>query len=129
MRFPESFYRYLKNNNLVEIIGGRDREKFLQIWMVEVDERVFARSWNKSERSWFTAIQESGIGKIKYGDQVIEITGMKLSGKAEIHKQIEERYLEKYNQKDNIYYSEGITQIDYRNYTMEFFFHSKQDRS
>ena len=50
MKFPVDFYEYLKNNTLIEIKGGIEREKFIQIWMVEVNNRIFARSWKKSEK-------------------------------------------------------------------------------
>ena len=70
MPFPSSFYDYLRDCTLVGIKGGRDRTTFLDIWMVSVEGRVFARSWNKSEKSWFTAFRDAGEGQIRYGDTV-----------------------------------------------------------
>jgi hypothetical protein len=43
-KFPVEFYKYLEENALVEIKSGENRTKFTEIWMVIVDERVFARS-------------------------------------------------------------------------------------
>ena len=122
MKFPKEFYEYLSNNTLVEIKGGVNRETFLQIWMVSVDGRVFARSWNKSKRSWFTEIEKTGVGQIKFGDTIINIKGQKLPKNAELTSLINERYLEKYNQEENLYYATGITQPEYEDFTMEFFY-------
>ena len=70
MSFPKDLYNYLTNNSLIEIKGGLERKTFLSIWMVAVDDRVFARSWNKSNKSWFTEILKTGIGQIKYSDKI-----------------------------------------------------------
>ncbi|MBX2829099.1 MAG: DUF2255 family protein [Flavobacteriaceae bacterium] len=121
MNFPEDVLSYLSTHTLIEIKGGLERESFLEIWMVEVGGRLFSRSWNKSERSWFTEFERTGRGEIKYGNQVIEVKGRKVAAEDEIHEAINEAYLTKYNQPANIPYAQGITQTEYRNYTMEFF--------
>ncbi len=122
MNFPTDFYNYLTNNTLIEIKGGLERKAFLSIWMVTVEGRVFARSWNKSNKSWFTEILKTGIGQIKYGHKTINITGKKLNVDDAVNSLIDQAYLEKYIQKENINYAKGITQPEYSDYTMEFFY-------
>lgn len=123
MSFPKDLYQYLRANTLTGIRGGPDREKFLDIWMVEVDGRIFARSWGKSARSWFTAIRDTGSGQIKYGDQVIEITGQVVPADSPLTEKINQAYLEKYTQPENVPYAKGISQPEYAEYTMEFLYH------
>ncbi|RMA65793.1 DUF2255 family protein [Ulvibacter antarcticus] len=122
MSFPNSFYSHLKVNNYTGIIGGRERETFLEIWVVAVNKRVFARSWDKSERSWFTAFLNSGIGKLQYGDEVIEVEGKKLKKTDSFHQKINEAYVKRYTEKENIYYAQGISQPEYADFTIEFFY-------
>ncbi|QCX40862.1 DUF2255 family protein [Aureibaculum algae] len=122
MSFPKDLYNYLTNNSLIEIKGGLERKTFLSIWMVAVEDRIFARSWNKSNKSWFTEILKTGIGQIKYSDKIISITGKKLNADNDVNSLIDQAYLEKYIQKENINYAEGITQPEYSDYTMEFFY-------
>ena len=119
--FPEDFYTYLKNNTLVEIKGGSTRPTFLKIWMVDVENRIFARSWNKSERSWFTEFQSTGVGEIKYGDKVLKVNGIKVGAEDPINPRISQAYIEKYDQPENLKYSEGIAKPEYFAHTMEFF--------
>ncbi|MFD1096142.1 DUF2255 family protein [Salegentibacter chungangensis] len=119
--FPKDFQAYLANNTLIEIKGGNVRPSFLKIWVVEVNDRIFARSWNKSEKSWFTEFQNTGIGEIKYGDKILKVSGKKLNSKNPINLKISEAYIKKYNQPENLKYSKGISQPEYFNYTMEFF--------
>lgn len=96
MPFPLDFLTYLKKNTQLEIKAGRNRKSFLPIWMVEVEGRVFARSWNKSRTSWFTEFLNSGVGQIRYGDKVVNIEGHKLDPADAVQKKINEAYLEKY---------------------------------
>lgn len=122
MPFPSSFFDYLATHTLIEIKGGVERKSFLSIWMVNVGQRVFARSWNKSAKSWFTAFQETGLGQVKYGDQVLDIRGEKLGSDSSLHPLINQAYLEKYTQERNLFYAQGITQPEYAEFTLEFFY-------
>lgn len=119
MKFPEDFYTYLKENTLINIKGGDARRDFLEIWMVNVDGRIFARSWNKSKRSWFTAILETGHGEIEYDGKTIQVTGEKVPANSTVHVLIDKAYLHRFHQPENIVYAEGITQDEYRDYTIE----------
>ena len=119
--FPSSFYEHLKQNTLTGIKGGTSRSGFLSIWMVEVEKRVFARSWGKSERSWFTALQQEGFGEIQYGYQVLPIVG-KVCTDPEMNKKINAAYLKRYSSPENSVYAKAITQPEYVNYTMELIF-------
>ena len=119
--FPKDFHSFLAENSLIEIKGGLTRPTFLEIWMVETEGRIFARSWNKSERSWFTEFQKTGVGEIKYGDKILQVQGKKVDRDNEINQKISEAYLDKYDQPQNLKYSQGISKSEYFDYTMEFF--------
>jgi len=120
MNFPKSFYTALSEDTLFEVKGGTKRDSFLEIWMVEVDNRVFARSWSKSERSWFTAFLEEGQGEIRYRGNVLKVEGIQVNPTDPVHSKINQAYLLKYTQEGNRYYAEGITQPQYVHYTLEF---------
>lgn len=126
MKFPADFYQYMRTHTRTGIKGGRERNTFLEIWMVEVDGRVFARSWDKSARSWFTAFIDTGVGEIQYGEKVVRVTGKKLIDEPQTTELINEAYLQKYDQPENRFYSEGITQPEYADYTMEFFYEAAE---
>ena len=126
MRFPDSFYNFIRNNSLIEIKGGKERESFLHIWIVEVNDRLFVRSWNKSPKSWFTDFIRTGVGQIKYGDKIINVKGEKLPKDDGTNLLINDAYLNKYNQERNIKYAEGISQLEYADYTMELFYDNEE---
>ncbi|WP_210489778.1 DUF2255 family protein [Rufibacter aurantiacus] len=119
--FPQEFIDYLASHTLAGVKGGKDGHRFLDIWMVEVNGRVFARSWSKSNRSWFTAFKEEGIGQLKFGDKIIPVNGKPLTD-SQTNSLIDQAYKEKYTQAHNLVYVNGITQPEYHEYTMEFFY-------
>jgi len=120
MSFPSEFYNYLESHPLIQIKGGTERDSFLNIWMVEVEGRIFARSWNKSAKSWFTEFQKTGVGEIKYGNDIMKVIGKKLEKQDSLNKLIDQAYLLKYTQPEKLKYAIGISQPEYADYTMEF---------
>lgn len=118
--FEKELYDYLNTHTRIEIKGGLDRPTFLPIWMVNVNGRLFSRSWNKSEKSWFTEFLRTGRGQIKYGDKIVNVSGHKIDREDPVNKQVDAAYLQKYTQPENLPYVQGITQPEYANYTMEF---------
>ena len=120
--FPDKFFEYLQEHTLVEIKGGNRRSGFLKIWMVRVEDRVFARTWNRSPKSWFIDFQTFGISQIKCGPIVLDVYGRKLEKTDPMNKLIDQAYLKKYVQPENLIYAKGISQPDYADYTMEFFY-------
>ncbi len=111
---------YIAKHTLIEIKGGLEREKFTEIWMVEVNGRFFSRSWNKSERSWFTEFLKTGVGQIKAGKTIINANGFKVDKNDAVNRDIDIAYLEKYHQPGNVKYAIGISQPEYADFTMEF---------
>ena len=118
--FPNALFDYLDRHTLIEVKGGTSRPDFLKIWMVKVENRLFARSWNKSGRSWFTEFEKLGMGQVKFGEQILLVKGRKVDPRDPVQPEINRAYLQKYTQKENLSYAEGITQPEYADFTMEF---------
>lgn len=102
------------------------RLTFLEIWMVSVGQRVFARSWGMSHKSWFTELVEYDVGQIKLGSDIFNIKGRQLLD-PEMNRFIDQAYRTKYIQKENIPYVEQITALKYKDFTMEFFINSADE--
>jgi hypothetical protein len=117
--FPTDFHQHLEDHTLTGIKAGKDRTTFLNIWMVNVEGRVFARSWGKSNRSWFTTLLDEKTGQIKYGDKVLNIRA-KPCKDALMNTKIDHAYRTRYTTPENLPYAIGITQPEYADYTMEF---------
>jgi hypothetical protein len=111
---------FIKNNNLMGIKAGSERSDFLEIWMVVVQNRIFARSWGLAKRSWYTAFLECPEGQIKCGDTIYNITAAIPEDLNELTESINHAYFTKYNEGQNSKYAIGITQEKHIEKTMEF---------
>ncbi len=112
---------FIKSNNLIGIKAGQDRETFLEIWMVIVDDRIFARSWGFAERSWYNQFLKNPKGEIQCGDEVFQIQAQVPENDENLMNKINEAYLEKYTKTEhNKKYAEGIVKYAHIEKTMEF---------
>jgi hypothetical protein len=116
----QDLINYINTLNLIGIKAGKDRDTFLNIWMVTYNNRIFARSWGLAERSWYNTFKQDEIGELKCGDKVYKIKAMVPPDLESINEKISEAYLTKYDSGANSYYAQGITKPEHASKTMEF---------
>lgn len=111
---------FIKNNTIIGIKAGIERSDFLEIWMVVVEDRIFARSWGLSEKSWYNTFIQHSKGQIKCGNLIFDIQGIIPADNDELTTHINHAYLAKYNSAHNIKYAEAIIKKKHIEKTMEF---------
>lgn len=111
---------YIKTNNLIGIKAGSERPDFLEIWMVTVQDRIFARSWGLAEKSWYNTFLRCPAGQIQCGDTIYDIKAIIPEDLDQLIKEINQAYLTKYNFGQNSKYALGITENKHVERTMEF---------
>ncbi len=111
---------YIKRNNYTEIKAGKERTTFLEIWMVVVENRIFARSWGFAERSWYNTFLVESLGQIKCGEDIYNIKAIIPNDINNLSDKINQAYINKYHFGRNIKYVEGIIQPKHIEKTMEF---------
>ena len=120
MPFTPELLDYIGTHNLIGIKAGTQRETFLDIWMVVVDGRVFARSWSLSEKSWYNTFIIEPAGQIHCGDTIVNITAHLPEHDPELDERISRAYLAKYDSGENSFYAQGIVRPAHVAKTMEF---------
>lgn len=118
-RNSASAINYINSHNLIGIRAGKDREKFLDIWMVTVGERIFARSWGLAEKSWFNTFQKDPVGAIKCGEIIYPVEAKIPDDLSVINPKINDAYLAKYNSGANAEYAKGIIEDKHHSKTIE----------
>ncbi|AZA50256.1 DUF2255 family protein [Chryseobacterium carnipullorum] len=111
---------YINRHNIIEIKAGQHRTTFLEIWMVIVNDRIFARSWGLAEKSWYHTFLQDPIGQIKCGKEIFNIKAVVPDDITDLTPEINTAYLTKYNTGSNLRYSQGIIQQKHVEKTMEF---------
>jgi hypothetical protein len=79
----------------VRIRAGSAPHRFIGIWAVVVDDRVFVRSWSIKRRSWYRTFLKEPHG-------VVQVGGVRLLAA------VDRAYLEKYNTKGWIKYARDL---------------------
>jgi hypothetical protein len=111
---------YIQKNTIIGIKAGHQRLEFLEIWMVVVQNRIFARSWGLAERSWYHTFLKDSAGEIQCGETIYPIKAIIPEDISDLTAEINQAYLTKYNSYHNIKYSQGIIQEKHIAKTMEF---------
>jgi hypothetical protein len=120
-KFSKAFLQCIRETQINSVRAGKDRTKFTVIWMVEVDERIFARSYNLSDRSWYTSFLKGDNGDIKCGKEIIPVKGVKPADVDTITEAINKAYEKKYLVKNyNKKWVDGLCEPERVERTMEF---------
>jgi hypothetical protein len=118
--FPIKFIEAINRSGLVGVSAGAERSTPLQIWVVAVGNRLFARSWGLSERSWYFAFLSNARGFLECGGQRVAACGRTPLDLKIIVPLIDAAYLTKYDHGENSKYARGILEQQHVTRTLEF---------
>jgi hypothetical protein len=99
--------------------GARSNHRFIGIWAVVVDGRVFARSWMQKAGGWYQTFLHDPLGMIQIGDRQVRIRAVPVRG-ARIRDGIERAYADKYTTPASLKYVRGFRTQRRREATVEF---------
>lgn len=104
-----------------KILGVRagTEHRYTGIWVVVVEDRVFARSWSDKPTGWFRAFKEEPNGTIQVGDREIPVRGKPVRS-ARIRDAVTAAFAEKYNTKGSQKWVEGFAEPERLVNTIEF---------
>jgi hypothetical protein len=104
-----------------KILGVRagTEHRYIGVWVVVVDGRVFARSWNDKPTGWFRAFKTQPRGMIQIGDLEIPVQG-RVPRSARIRDAVTAALAEKYNTKGSRKWVEGFAEPARVITTLEF---------
>jgi hypothetical protein len=99
--------------------GAKSDHKFIGVWPIVVDGRVFARSWMQGRGGWYKTFLEDPTGVIQVGDREVRIRAVPVKSER-IRDKIEDAYAEKYDTKASKKYVKGFRSPRRRDTTVEF---------
>ena len=106
---------------LAKIMGVRagTEHRYTGVWVVVVDRRVFARSWNDKPTGWFQAFRKEPSGMVQVGDLEIPVRG-RLARNSHMRDAVTTAFGEKYSTKGSRKWVEGFAEPERVVNTMEF---------
>lgn len=99
--------------------GAKADHKFIGVWPVVVDGRLFARSWTLTEGGWYRTFLEDPIGVIQVGDREVKVRAARVKSER-LRDKVEDAYAEKYNTRASQKYVKGFRTARRRDTTTEF---------
>ena len=77
-RFARSIVVAIDKSKILGVrAGARSPHRFIGIWAVVVDGRVFARSWMLKTSGWYRTFLEDPLGTIQVGEREIRIRAIR----------------------------------------------------
>ena len=94
LRFSADIVAALRDGKGLRIRAGT-RHRFIGIWVVVVENRVFVRSWSVKTRGWYRAFLTDPRGFVQLGDRTIPVLAARTRS-ARLRDAVDRAYLEKY---------------------------------
>lgn len=116
-RFGAAALRTIGGTKYFYIRGG-DEHRYIGIWVVIVDGRVFVRPWNDRRAGWYRAFLDDPRGSVKIGEREVTVRARKARGER-LNDAVDRAYSEKYTTKANRKYVKGFATAKRRATTLE----------
>lgn len=118
--FPASVVAAIDGSKILGVrAGARSDHRFIGVWPVVIDGRVFARSWTLEPGGWYRTFLDDPRGAIQVGKRNIRINAVPAKSKR-IRDAVERAYAEKYPTPGSRHYVRGFRTKRRREATMEF---------
>lgn len=99
--------------------GAAATHRFVGVWPIVVDGRLFARSWTVSAGGWYDTFLADPLGAIQIGERTVRIRAIRVRSER-LKDAIETGYAEKYDTKASRKYVVGFRRKRRRDATIEF---------
>ena len=117
-RFDADTIAAADKGKILGIRAGSEPHKFIGIWVVVVQRRVFVRSWEMTPDGWFHTIAREKRGIVQIGDREIPIRAI-VTKSERLKAAVDEAYAAKYNTKASMKYVKGFSRGKRRDTTTE----------
>ena len=119
-RFSRPVVAAIDNSKILGVrAGARSDHRFIGIWAVIVDGRVFARSWKQGAGGWYRTFLDDPLGIIQVGERQIRVRATRVRS-ARIRDAVERAYAAKYLTPGSAKYVRGFRTLRRRETTVEF---------
>jgi hypothetical protein len=117
-RFPGGILGAIWDGKILGIRAGTQPHRFIGIWAVVVEGRVFVRSWGLKPRGWYRTLLEEPQGAVRVADREIAVRAVRTRSER-LKDAVDRAYLEKYNTRGSIQYARDLGRARSRATTTE----------
>ena len=106
-RFPAGILVAIRDGKILHIRAGSEPHRFIGIWVVVVEGRVFVRSWSLKPRSWYRTFLEEPRGTIQVAGRETPVRAVQTRSER-LKDAVDRAYLEKYKSRGAIKYARDL---------------------
>jgi hypothetical protein len=119
-RLPAAVVAAIDRSKILGVRAGDGSDhRFIGIWAVVVNGRVFARSWTRKPGGWYGTFLDDPLGTIQVGQRKVRIRAVRARGER-IRDAIERAYANKYPTPGSAKFVRGFRTARRRETTVEF---------
>ena len=116
--FADAIVEAARKTKIIGVRAGTEH-RYTGVWVVVVEDRIFARSWNDKPTGWFRAFKKQPAGTVQLGELELRVRAKPVRS-ARIRDAVTEAFAEKYNTKGSRKWVEGFTEPERLLTTLEF---------
>ena len=117
-RFPRQVVAAIRSDKILGIRAGTEPHRFIGIWAVVVEGRVFVRSWGIKPRSWYRTFLVEPEGAIRVGEREVRVRAVHTRSER-LKAAVDRAYLAKYNTPGALKYARDLGRAKSRATTTE----------
>jgi len=117
-RFTDNALAAIRKSQVIGLRAGTKPHRFIAVWAVVVEGRVFIRSWGLSPRSWYVAFLEEPRGAIQVDGREIDVRAVRTRSER-LKDAVSQAYREKYHTPGSIKFVRDFARTNRRNTTTE----------
>jgi hypothetical protein len=116
--FSPAVVAAIRDGSMLAIRAGTQPHRFIGIWAVVVEGRVFVRSWSLKPRSWYRTFLEEPRGAIVVAGKELEVRAVQTRSER-VKDAVDRAYLQKYQTPGSIKYARDLGRAKSRATTTE----------
>lgn len=117
-RFSDEILAALRKGRVLSIRAGSGKHRFIGIWMVMVEDRLFVRSWSVKPDGWYREFLKEPCGAIRISEHEIAVRAVRTRSER-LRDAIDRAYLEKYSTPGALKYAKDLGRAKSRATTIE----------
>ena len=106
-KFSKPVVAALTKDKIIGIRAGSGDHRFIGVWMVVVDGRLFIRSWGTKKKSWYQSFREDPTGAIQAAGRELRVRAKTVVSEKD-KAAVDRAYAEKYDTPGAIKYVKGF---------------------
>lgn len=117
-RFESAIVEELRTSKILGIRAGTEPHRFIGIWVVVTEGRVFVRSWSLKPRSWWRTFLEEPRGTVQVSGRELPVRAVRTRSER-LKDAVDEAYAAKYHTPGSLKYVKGFRAKRRRDTTTE----------